>query len=300
MTILVITPLQTHEVLMKTLLRKLLGPNKRELQAKLQDALALAESRRVKAEEGDRLLCREIDNLNDELDGLNHQFAPIKFENDRLVGENAALNSHLESGQRYTKLLADEKERLRLDAVELRENIERLNDKLADTEALLADRNGRCKQSNEVIEGLIAERDRLARMLTEPEFLKAEARKEGERIIADASMRHWSAKLMVMSFHQSLVTAENCVELGIGDEEFGHFIVTVQRRVGKSPLQLLDEAKKRNDALAHALIGLTTAVSDMRSGKSILTRGYLDMLTGRLDRAIAEADSVLASEQSAA
>ena len=389
---------------MRALLRKVFGPSKRQLRADLdfikrdRDRLhAEVQRLRPKAEEGDRLLCREIDKLNDELDGLNHQFAPVKFENDRLVGENATLKAHLESGQRYTKLLADEKERLRLDAVELRENIERLNDRLADAEALLAERNGYARQANEEldrlrarmaegeaivaeglqhVESLVAENERLRKMLCEPEFLKAEARKEGERRIADATMKHWASKAMVMSFADSLGTAENCVELEIGDDEFGRFLVTVQRRPGRSPLELLDEMRdrlrtmeialeasaeleqkwksdraklnrrikglialnqrfnrdtdvtsaenrrlrgqikdlsgesehvkgtcatlrKRVDRLAHSLIGLTKAVSEVRSGRP-KPAGYLAMLGHQLDRAVAEADGVLASEQSAA
>ena len=85
------------------------------------------------------------------------------------------------------------------------------------------------------VESLVAENERLRKMLCEPEFLKAEARKEGERRIADATMKHWASKAMVMSFADSLGTAENCVELEIGDDEFGRFLVTVQRRHGQVP-----------------------------------------------------------------
>ena len=104
----------------------------------------------------------------------------------------------------------------------------------------------------------------LRKMLCEPEFLKAEARKEGERRIADATMKHWASKAMVMSFADSLGTAENCVPLEIGDDEFGRFLVTVQRRQGKSPLELLDEMQ---DRLRTMEIALEAMPSLSRSGR---------------------------------
>ena len=58
--------------------------------------------------------------------------------------------------------------------------------------------------------------------------------------------------------------------------------------------------RKRVDRLAHALIGLTTAVSEVRCSSPIKFAAYSDMFAAKVTRAIAEADSVLASEQSAA
>lgn len=400
---------------MRTLFRKVFGPSKSQLRKERDFHYQESKKLKQKAAEGDELLIREIDNLNDENDAINHERAKLLFENERLVKENkdlqaennsleqqarrlyradgsfdvmpwnvdvvalridaarqlkeykeavgvlekriteadrryhdfvgnasvnweelvasrrrldeqaneiTILKAHLEGGATYTKLLADEKERLRLAKMEADAEIASLKEQLdasrhaassMDSEnwklaEMLSDERTKAKE-------LHAENERLTKMLTEPEFLEAEARKEGERIVADASMKHWSAKLMVMSFADSLGSAENCVELAIGDEEFGHFLVTVQRRFGKSPLQLRDEAKaetdkyvdayrrathahdaarERMDKMASALIGLTNAVSDMRSGRNIPTRGYLDMLAGRLDAAIAEADRVLA------
>ena len=59
-------------------------------------------------------------------------------------------------------------------------------------------------------------------------------------------------------------------------------------------------APQAGDRLAHALIGLTKAVSEVRSGSAEAGRLPRHARGTSLDRAVAEADGVLASEQSAA
>ena len=61
---------------MRALLRRVFGQSKRKLREEIVALCKKNQLLAVKASEGDTLLCREIDKLNDELDGLNHKFAP--------------------------------------------------------------------------------------------------------------------------------------------------------------------------------------------------------------------------------
>ena len=124
---------------------------------------------------------------------------------------------------------------------------------LVEMHARLAESKKLIEEGDNHVGDLFAENQRLNKMLAEPEFLKAEARKQGERMVADATMKHWASKMMVMSFHDSLGSAENLVELEIGDNEFGFFIVTVQRKYGKSNTQIIDELREKICTLEIAL-----------------------------------------------
>lgn len=59
-------------------------------------------------------------------------------------------------------------------------------------------------------------------------------------------IEHWAVGVLARSFGETLGTAPNCIELGVHDEGREHdYIVTIQRRNGKSSLQLRTEAEKR-------------------------------------------------------
>lgn len=59
-------------------------------------------------------------------------------------------------------------------------------------------------------------------------------------------IEHWAVGVLARSFGETLGTAPNCIELGVHDEGREHdYIVTIQRRNGKSSLQLRTEAETR-------------------------------------------------------
>jgi L-asparaginase II len=116
-----------------------------------------------------------------------------------------------------------------------------------------------CDSHNATIEHA----DRLRRMLEEPEFLKAEVQKKGLEMQADVTAKHWASKLMVMSFADTIGDSPNLIELSLGDDEFGYFIVTIQRRHGKSAMQLLGEAKSTRQQLRTRIDDLEAALHDL-------------------------------------
>ena len=195
-----------------------------------------------------------LDRLDKQADAYAAKCEEMRHKWDKIVGP---LREEIASGKTYAKLLADEKERLRLRVVNLSEELEAVvatsSETIGELKEQIEEGKALLNEGIEHVDRLVAENERLQRMIAEPEFLKAEARKEGGRMVADATMKHWAAKLMIMSFHDSIGTAENLVELFIGDEEFGHFVVTVRRRDRKPATQIIDELKERVRTLEIAL-----------------------------------------------
>ena len=380
---------------MRTLFRKVFGPTRRELRDELSSQRIEIAKLTTRAQEGDELLSREINNLNDENDAINHARATLTFENERLDRENKdwkAENATLrELTRRFYKADGSyevmpwnvDVVALRIDAARrleeykeavgvLEKRIDEANRRYNDFvgtasvnwEELVASRRRLIEQDAEIAElkaevnkyvdayrvathsGDVAreEVERLTRMLTEPALLRAESKRVGDIVTTEADLKHWAACVLARSFAHSLGD-ENAVEIELGNEEVGHFVVTIRRRGEQTTYEMIEEWKDkvrtleialeasdelereyrarldglrdrfrrerkqrkatalRCEGMTHALIGLTTAVSDMTANGRFIGRSEVrehDMLFRSVERAIDEAERVLGSEPSSA
>jgi len=114
------------------------------------------------------------------------------------------------------------------------------------------------------IDALNAENDRLLSLLSKPELLKIVIEEAINLTSSDVSMKHWASKLMVASFADSFndAGAINFVELSLGDDSWGHFIVTIQKRWKKSPGEMLAEMKLLASEMLDELKSLAPDDSD--------------------------------------
>jgi regulator of replication initiation timing len=108
------------------------------------------------------------------------------------------------------------------------------------------------------VKNLMAERDechteidRLMHLLADPELLKVEVEKNAVNI--ELRPKDWALKLLVASIAGTIGDAPNYVVMGIGNDEFGHFEVTVKRYHGKSPTQVREEELAERNALISKL-----------------------------------------------
>lgn len=113
---------------------------------------------------------------------------------------------------------------------------------------------------------LRAEIEKLTKAVTSPEWFTIEATAKARELTAKAP--HWAARMLCCSFADSIGDAPNFLTLECGDDEFGHFDVTVQRRHGKSPAQAIDELRSMiamlRDALNTAGHGTPNALDYLR------------------------------------
>lgn len=85
--------------------------------------------------------------------------------------------------------------------------------------------------------------ERLQKMLVDPKFLLSEC----ERGKATFSVKHWAAKLLAMSFDETIADfpdAGHFIEMQLECPEAGSVIVTIQKKVGKTPKEAESELGK--------------------------------------------------------
>lgn len=96
------------------------------------------------------------------------------------------------------------------------------------------------------VRNLATEKRRLYRMLIEPTFMNMEVDVAAKRI--GITTKHWACRVLAASFADSLVDedgreAPNFVELEMLHPTHGSLLVTIRKRWGKQPSEMLTEAQ---------------------------------------------------------
>jgi len=99
------------------------------------------------------------------------------------------------------------------------------------------------------IDALTMENDRLMHMLSDPEILNLEIKKNEASV--NLLPKDWALRLLVCSIADSISDAPNYIIMEIGNAEFGHFEVTVRRKYGKSPSEIYDERLAKLTEIMH-------------------------------------------------
>jgi hypothetical protein len=117
-----------------------------------------------------------------------------------------------------------------------------------------------------------AEVDRLKDLLCKPEILEAHYDRMAKEFEVSADGKTFGAKVFAASFKNAVGNAANFVEIQIGDDQFGHYIVTIQRRWGRSPADMLATAENHIRTLLTKCVSVTSWNADCAAASAFLDR----------------------------
>ena len=101
-------------------------------------------------------------------------------------------------------------------------------------------------------------------MNAEPMLVDTDIDENGMRF----SVQHWAVRLMAASMRESLSTAPNYVEMELFDDK-GRMVCTIQRREGKTPHQLRQQAENENKELREELARTREQMDSVGVGRDV-------------------------------